>query len=107
MNSNGYNVKWSDGTTYGYSVSGLQTRVDYTKIFRNYRLYVIPNDSTWSYYWLASPFARFQDNLLIVTYFGDVSGDGNYQKHCVRPLVCLQSGIQLVSNRDGTYKLSK
>ena len=105
--SYGYNVKWSDGTTYGYSVSGLQTRVDYTKIFRNYRLYVIPNDSTWSYYWLASPFARFQDNLLIVTYFGDVSGDGNYQKHCVRPLVCLQSGIQLVSNRDGTYKLSK
>ena len=64
--SYGYNVKWSDGTTYGYSVSGLQTRVDYTKIFRNYRLYVIPESSNSSYYWLASPSANYNRDLLYV-----------------------------------------
>ena len=105
--SYGYNVKWSDGTTYGYSVSGLQTRVDYTKIFRNYRLYVIPESSNSSYYWLASPSANDSYYLLNVRCSGGVS-DYNYNSYYgVRPLVCLQSGIQLVSNGDGTYKLSK
>ena len=107
MNRNGYNVKWSDGEFYDFYISELPTEVDYKKIFRNYRLYVIPRDSSSSYYWLASPCTKFQDHLLIVTYYGKVSGDGNYQTQCVRPLVCLQSGIQLVSNGDGTYKLSK
>ena len=105
--SYGYNVKWSDGTTYGYSVSGLQTRVDYTKIFRNYRLYVIPESSNSSYYWLASPSAHNRLNLLNVNYDGDVDNRNSYGYLGVRPLVCLQSGIQLVSNGDGTYKLSK
>ncbi len=105
-NSYGYNVKWSDGTTYGYSVSGLQTRVDYTKIFRNYRLYVIPESSNSSYYWLASPSARSSNYLLYVGFDGDVYYICNSTLG-VRPLVCLQSGIQLVSNGDGTYKLSK
>ena len=106
-NSNGYNVKWSDGTTYGYSVSGLQTRVDYTKIFRNYRLYVIPESSNSSYYWLASPSAYYNYSLLRVHCNGYVSYDSYNYCRGVRPLVCLQSGIQLVSNGDGTYKLSK
>ena len=106
-NSYGYNVKWSDGTTYGYSVSGLPTRVDYTKIFRNYRLYVIPESSNSSYYWLASPSAYSGSNLLRVDYNGGAY-DAYYSSNLgVRPLVCLQSGIQLVSNGDGTYKLGK
>ena len=105
--SYGYNVKWSDGTTYGYSVSGLQTRVDYTKIFRNYRLYVIPESSNSSYYWLASPSAYNSNCLLDVYYGGYVNSSHSDSNLGVRPLVCLQSGIQLVSNGDGTYKLSK
>lgn len=107
MNSDGYNVKWSDGTTYGDSVSGLPTRVDYTKIFRNYRLYVIPKSSNSGIYWLASPSAFTGSYLLNVRYDGDVYRNRYDSNLGVRPLVCLQSGIQLVSNGDGTYRLSK
>ena len=106
-NSNGYNVKWSDGTKYDYYVSDLPTRVDYTKIFRNYRLYVIPERSNSDYYWLASPTAYDDAYLLRVDYYGNVGRNYYYGSNGVRPLVCLQSGIQLVSNGDGTYKLSK
>ena len=106
MNSNGYNVKWSNGS-YGYYISGLPTSVDYKKIFRNYRLYVIPETSNSNYYWLASPSAAISNYLLYVDCDGDVYGYNYYDTHGVRPLVCLQSGIQLVSNGDGTYKLSK
>ena len=70
-------------------------------------------------YWLASPAASSSDCLLGVnnTYFEfnpnleDLSGNvdsAQYEEHHgVRPVVCLQSGVQLVSNGDGTYKLSK
>ena len=105
MNSYGYNVKWSDGS-YGYSISGLPKSIDYTKIFRNYRLYVIPETSNSSYCWLASPSAL--NNYLLSVYCSGSVGNNYYDSsYGVRPLVCLQSGIQLVSNGDGTYKLSK
>ena len=106
-NSSGYNVKWSDGKSYEIYISGLPTSIDYKKIFRNYRLYVIPETSNSSYYWLASPSADSNGNLLYVYYGGDVGRSTYYYYLGVRPLVCLQSGIQLVSNGDGTYKLSK
>ena len=107
MDSYGYNVKWSDGKSYETAISGLPTEVDYTKIFRNYRLYVTPENSNSRYYWLASPATELASHLLLVTNRGSVGSEGNYQNNGVRPLVCLQSGIQLVSNGDGTYKLSK
>ena len=107
MDSNGYNVKWSDGKSYESDISGLATRVDYTKIFRNYRLYVTPENSNSRYYWLASPATELAGHLLLVTNFGSVGSEGGYQNNGVRPVVCLQSGIQLVSNGDGTYQLSK
>ena len=106
MNSNGYNVKWSNGS-YGYYISGLPTSVDYKKIFRNYRLYVIPETSNSNYYWLASPSAINGNRLLYVDCSGSVDSYSYSNALGVRPLVCLQSGIQLVSNGDGTYKLSK
>ena len=105
-NNYGYNVKWSDGS-YEYSISGLPRSIDYTKIFRNYRLYVIPETSNSSYYWLASPSANYDRILLNVNYSGSVNNNYYNLNYGVRPLVCLQSGIQLVSNGDGTYKLSK
>ena len=107
MNSNGYNVKWSDGKSYESDISGLAIRVDYTKIFRNYRLYVIPETSNSSYYWLASPSAYSTSNWFNVRDSGNVGGDYYGPYYGVRPVVCLQSGVQLVSNGDGTYKLSK
>ena len=106
-NSYGYNVKWSDGKSYETYISGLPTSIDYKKIFRNYRLYVIPETSNSSYYWLASPSAANGDYLLYVLCGGYVNISDCSSSLGVRPLVCLQSGIQLVSNGDGTYKLSK
>ena len=109
MDSNGYNVKWSDGS-YEYSISGLPESVDYTKIFRNYRLYVTPEISNSSYYWLASPAAteyKHDYYLLYVSSSGRVDGNYYLGNYGVRPVVCLQSGVQLVANGDGTYKLSK
>ena len=119
MNSNGYKVKWSDGS-YEYSISGLPESVDYTKIFRNYRLYVIPEDSkNYSlyvipedsknsyYYWLASPSDYSHNSLLSVNCSGSVYYYNVSNYLGVRPVVCLQSGVQLVSNGDGTYRLSK
>ena len=107
MNSNGYNVKWSDGKRYGTDIAGLPTSADYTKIFRNYRLYVIPENLNSGYYWLACPNATSSDYLHLVHYCGGMDWISCYGKIGVRPVVCLQSGIQLVSNGDGTYKLSK
>lgn len=107
MDSRGYNVKWSDGKSYEAYISGLPTSVDYTKIFRNYRLYVIPENSNSYRYWLASPSANGDDRLLYVHYFGSVNNYYLTDSLGVRPVVCLQSGIQLVSNGDGTYRLSK
>ena len=105
-NSYGYKVKWSDGS-YEYSISGLPRSIDYTKIFRNYRLYVIPETSKANYYWLASPSAFGSNRLLSVGCSGGVDYSIYRSSLGVRPLVCLQSGVQLVSNGDGTYKLSK
>ncbi len=105
MDSNGYRGKWSDGS-YGTHISKLPKSVDYTKIFRNYGLYVLPETSKSSYYWLASPMA-YNGRLFFVDNSGMISGDLYNSANGVRPVVCLQSGVQLVSNGDGTYKLSK
>ena len=65
-------------------------------------------------YWLASPSADGNNSLLGVAAFFDPDvSSGMYSANFdgknlgVRPVVCLQSGVQLVSNEDGTYKLSK
>ena len=104
--SYGYNVKWSDGKSYEASSIVVPTSVDYKKIFRNYGLYVPPETSKSSYYWLASPMA-YNGRLFFVDNSGMISGDLYNSANGVRPVVCLQSGVQLVSNGDGTYKLSK
>ena len=109
MNSDGYNVKWSDGSgDDGFGgLSGLPTGVDYKKIFRGYGLYVIPEYYSNSlYYWLASPFAN-SIALFGVCIDGSMNYDTYTSPYGVRPVVCLQSGIKLISNGDGTYKLSK
>ena len=107
--SYGYNVKWSDGKRYGIDISGLPTSVDYKKIFRNYGIYVIPEILNLYAYWLVSPVSSYEASMFYVDYEGKISyvscdfdiGLG------VRPVVCLQSGVQLVANGDGTYRLSK
>ena len=97
--TNGYNVKWSDGS-YSTSLSGLSTS-------ELENLYVI-SDTTKAYaYWLASPSASGIDgNLLLVSYGGYVYGNRYDVDHPgLRALVCLRSNVQLVPNGNA-YDLS-
>ena len=105
----GYNVKWSDEKRYGTDISRLPTSVDFKKIFRNYGIYVIPGNSNAYACWFASQPASYEEAMFYMDYEGKISCVG-YDIDFglgVRPVVCLQSGIQLVSNGDGTYRLSK
>ena len=105
----GYNVKWSDEKRYGTDISRLPTSVDCKKIFRNYGIYVIPGNSNAYACWFASQPASYEEAMFYMDYEGKISCVG-YDIDFglgVRPVVCLQSGIQLVSNGDGTYRLSK
>ena len=96
--SNGYNVKWSDGS-YSTSLSGLSTS-------ELENLYVI-SDPTKAYaYWLASPSDSGRAGLLNVYYSGSVSSLSYlYYYPGLRALVCLKSNVQLVPNKNA-YDLS-
>ena len=96
-NSTGYQVKWSDSTgSPSYGVSGAEDDND---------LYYIKSSiDKCSYMWLASPSASRSDFLMNVRYNGYVDSDlYNYIDVGFRPLVCLQSGIPLEKQTDGTY----
>ncbi len=95
----GYLVKWSDSTgSPSDSVSGAEDDED---------LYYITDYDKCSYMWLASPSAYDSSNLVRVSFTGLVGSDYLYFYSYVntgfRPLVCLQSEIQLEKQTDGTY----
>ena len=99
-NSTGYQVKWSDSTgSPSYSVSGAEDDNDL--------YYIKSSTDKCSYMWLASPSAHSSRLLMYVYYNGDVSFsyyDYGYRSSTgFRPLVCLQSGIPLEKQTDGTY----
>ena len=97
--ANGYKVKWNTDSSYSYYISGLSTS-------ELENLYVI-SDTTNPYgYWLASPSATNDLNLLYVDYGGYVYY-GRYDNIGVglRALVCLKSNVQLVPN-ENAYDLS-
>ena len=94
----GYLVKWSDSTSSpSWSLTGAEDNND---------LYYITDYDKCSYMWLASPSANdsYSDDLIYVHYTGSV-GNNNYYviSPGFRPIVCLQSGIQLEKQNDGTY----
>ena len=98
--TNGYRVKWSDGS-YSIYVSGLS-------ISELENLYVISDTTNASAYWLASPTVGFSGdgNLLDVYYNGYVNYDHFANSNPgLRALVCLKSNVQLVPNGNA-YDLS-
>ena len=100
-NSTGYQVKWSDSTgSPSDSVSGAEDDNDL--------YYIKSSRDKASYMWLASPSAIDSGNLMGVYYTGRVRNNGyNRSTTGFRPLVCLQSGIQLEKQNDGTYLISR
>ena len=101
MDTNGYKVKWSDGS-YSYYISGLSTS-------ELENLYVIDNPNKAYGYWLASPSAYRDSHLLYVYYDGFVRhanyNDWDNGHPGLRALVCLKSNVQLVQNGNA-YDLS-
>ena len=96
-NSTGYQVKWSDSAgSPSNSVSGAEDDND---------LYYIKSiTSKCSYMWLASPSASLSNYLMNVSYLGNVLTSYYLNRSAgFRPLVCLQSGIPLEKQTDGTY----
>ena len=96
-NATGYQVKWSDSTSSpSYSIIGAEDDNDL--------YYIKSNTYKASYMWLASPPAIDSNALMYVRSTGIVSrGNYNFSDTGFRPLVCLQSGIQLEKQNDGTY----
>ena len=93
----GYLVKWSDSTSSpDYYIDGAEDDNDL--------YYIKSSPDECPYMWLGSPSANDSDRLVYVLYDGFVDGirynisDGGF-----RPLVCLQSGIPLEKQTDGTY----
>ena len=98
MDTDGYNVKWSDGS-YSTSLSGLSTS-------ELENLYVISDPTNAYAYWLASPSAAGSSGLLNVHYSGSVNSLSYlYYYPGLRAIVCLKSNVQLVQNGNA-YDLS-
>ena len=98
-NGTGYQVKWSDSTSSpDYYIDGAEDDKDL--------YYIKSSTNKASYMWLASPSAVSSSHLMCVNYYGNVSR--NYYSSSntgFRPLVCLQSGIQLEKISDTELKI--
>lgn len=94
----GYQVSNNGGTSYVNGITGM--------LNRNETLYVLPQSSGANDMWLASPSAYGNRAVMFVGYNGGVSF-GYYDNVYVgfRPLVCLNSNIQLEAY-EGGYKIS-
>ena len=99
VTSTGYKVKWSDSSSYGYSVNGL-TQDDFSSIY-------IKSGASKAYgMWLASPSTNNGYALFTAGCNGLVSHDYyNDDTIGLRPLVCLKSSVQLEAQGDGTYAI--
>lgn len=94
----GYQVSNNGGTSYANYISGmLSTSED---------LYVLPQNKGANAMWLASPSAGGNNNVMNVYCGGGMSNNGyNNAATGFRPLVCLNSDIQLEAY-EGGYKIS-
>ena len=95
VNSTGYYISWSEEGTDTY-ISGVED---------DNELYYITNLDKCDYMWIGSPSANSDLNLVLVYYTGYVSlyhFDSN-RTTGFRPLVCLNSDIQLEKQSNGTY----
>lgn len=94
----GYQVSNNGGTSYANGISGM--------LNRNETLYVLPQSSGTNAMWLASPSAGNGGYVMSVGYGGSTSYS-RYDNATTgfRPLVCLNSNIQLEAY-EGGYKIS-
>lgn len=91
--SNGYAIKFSSQTKYGYSVSGLNTS-EYDK------LWTADGDT-----WICSESSLQSNNLLFVSNSGNINSGAITSSKAVYPIVCLKPGVELTSDttNSGAY----
>lgn len=98
--SNGYSVKWNSSGTYAAIVQEL-TKDDFNKI------YVDSDPVKAQNMWIASPSKNGANTLMCVSYTGQLRSELYYTRTIgFRPIVCLNSGVNIVSNGDGTYRIN-
>ena len=92
--STGYYISWTNGGT-DYSISGLD---------RSESLYVISDVSKAYSMWLGSPSANYASYVMYAYFYGEVNYENYYAATPgFRPVVCLNSDIQLEKQSNGTY----
>ena len=98
--SKGYQISNNGGSSWSDSISGMLDKSDST--------YVINSRSNAYGMWVASPSAYGSGPAYVmgVGYYGGVSDAGyTYSSDGFRPLVCLNSSVQLQKNADGSYTI--
>ena len=99
VTSTGYQIKWSDSSSYNYSVDKL-IQDEFNSIY-------IKSDDTKAFgMCLASPSAADSDGLFGADYNGSINYHYyNGDNPGLRPIVCLKSNVQLEEQGDGTYAI--
>ena len=95
----GYQISSDGGENFGYAISDYLNAAD--------DLYVIDETNNASAMWVASPSAYLDDFVYEVHYDGYVDTVYYFNTYKVgfRPLVCLQSNVQLEKQQDGSFLL--
>ena len=99
LNSNGYNVKWSNESSYQTWRDGIP-QDEYSSI------YIKSDTSKANAMWFGSPSSVANDNLMYAGYNNCVYY-GSYTKvHAgIRPVVCLKSETLIQMQQDGTFTI--
>ena len=101
VNLYGYGIRWNGEEDYNYGAS----KVEMDKFNK---IYVDSNKSKAEGYWIASPSGAGSMGIVHIKYDGWVYNT-NYTNpnYGFRPVVCLKSGVNLVKQGNGTYKLEQ
>lgn len=95
----GYYVKWREYDEWESSLTLEEN--SYSQVFRNNDIYLYAKLDEVNGYWIAG----MNDFALLYCVSENYLGYSSLLG--IRPIVCLQAGVQVVSNGDGTYALSK
>ena len=96
-NSNGYQLRWSNGTFWDY-IQGLYTKNN---------MYVMEDYLKATGMWIASPSNYGSDYIMGLSFEGNLAMNGYYSDYIgLRPIVALKSDIALEKQEDGTYQIT-
>ena len=105
-NATGYEISTDGGTIWSNEMRGYPNNLYFSD-----RTFVIESFNNAIGMWLASPSAAGADHIICLTYDGDISytgaGRSTYPNVGFRPLVCLESSIELKKTGDNTYEIIK